>query len=102
MSTGVIASQETASSPSVTADGVSILRAALYVDGFNLYHAIDDLDRPFLKWLDLWALGERILDRKTERLVRKVYCTAQKPGEPAKNQRHAASRRAIPTSCLYP
>ncbi len=28
-----------------------------YIDGLNLYHAIDDLNRPHLKWVDLWALS---------------------------------------------
>lgn len=31
-------------------------RFIAYVDGFNLYHAIDDLRRPELKWLDLQGL----------------------------------------------
>ena len=31
-------------------------RIIAYVDGFNLYHAIDNLNRPALKWLDLNAL----------------------------------------------
>ena len=28
------------------------MRVACYIDGFNLYHAIDDLDKPHLKWLE--------------------------------------------------
>ena len=42
-------------------------RAALYVDGYNLYHGLDDFiatsphPRPhYLKWVSLWALGEEI------------------------------------------
>jgi hypothetical protein len=31
-----------------------------YIDGFNLYHAIDDLEKPHLKWLDLNALSKRL------------------------------------------
>lgn len=31
-------------------------RIIAYVDGFNLYHAIHELNRPALKWLDLQAL----------------------------------------------
>ena len=31
-------------------------RVAVYVDGFNLYHAIDELRDNQLKWLDLWQL----------------------------------------------
>lgn len=32
-------------------------RLALYVDGFNFYHAVNDLKRPHLKWVDLAALA---------------------------------------------
>ena len=64
------------------------MRAALYIDGFNFYHAVDNLNQPFLKWLNLWALGNRIIDTKTESLVRVVWCTAKKPHSPEKNQRH--------------
>lgn len=31
-------------------------RFIAYVDGFNLYHAIDDLNEPHLKWLDVSSL----------------------------------------------
>lgn len=96
MSDPVNALREIASPPQATACGVSFseaddtskARAALYVDGFNLYHAIDNLGEPFLKWLNLWALGERILPRKSQKLVRVVYCTAKKKDDPAKLRRH--------------
>lgn len=96
MSVSVIARPVTASSPSVMADGVSISevsqkrRAALYVDGFNLYHALDELMQPHLKWLNLFALGSRILNRNQETLVKVRYFTALKPGPKAidKNKRH--------------
>ena len=29
------------------------VRAAFYIDGFNLYHAIDRMGQPHLKWLNL-------------------------------------------------
>ena len=32
-------------------------RVIAYVDGFNLYHAIHELGKPHLKWLDLHALA---------------------------------------------
>ncbi|WP_024578150.1 MULTISPECIES: NYN domain-containing protein [unclassified Afipia] len=53
----------------------SILRAAVYIDGFNLYHAIADLGAPHLKWVNLHALSQQII-RKNERLERVVWCTA--------------------------
>jgi hypothetical protein len=33
------------------------MRVACYIDGFNFYHALDDLAKPHLKWVDLWALS---------------------------------------------
>ena len=36
------------------------MRVACYVDGFNLYHAIDDLQKSHLKWLDLRALAQSL------------------------------------------
>ena len=51
------------------------LRAAVYIDGFNLYHAIDDLNEPHLKWVNYDALSRRII-RRGEQLARVVWCTA--------------------------
>jgi len=33
-------------------------RTIVYIDGFNLYHALDDLRENHLKWVDLWALSQ--------------------------------------------
>ena len=30
-----------------------MVRVAAYIDGFNLYHAIDQLGDPLLKWADI-------------------------------------------------
>ena len=91
----VIASRETRSHPVNSGRGVSVFqgteksRAALYIDGFNLYHAIDDLGQPHLKWLNFAALGERIIDRNKERLAKVRWFTAIQPRAPAdKNNRH--------------
>ena len=55
-------------------------KVGFYVDGFNLYHAIDDLGQPHLKWLDLRALGQLLLDESKygKELARVVYRTAYK------------------------
>lgn len=50
-------------------------RAIVYIDGFNLYHAIDDLGEPHLKWLDLWTLSQKLLLQNQE-LVEVKYFTA--------------------------
>ena len=36
-------------------------RVSVYIDGFNLYHAIDALNENHLKWLDLWKLSETLV-----------------------------------------
>ncbi|HEY8260515.1 MAG TPA: NYN domain-containing protein [Methylosinus sp.] len=51
-------------------------KAALYVDGFNLYHALHDNGDNFLKWLNLWRLGELLCEERAYRLVKVVFCTA--------------------------
>jgi uncharacterized LabA/DUF88 family protein len=34
------------------------MRVAAFIDGFNLYHAIDNTGLSHLKWLNLWSLCE--------------------------------------------
>lgn len=54
------------------------MRARVYVDGFNLYHAISDMGEPHLKWLDLWALAAKVIPQ-TEILSGVTYCSAYYP-----------------------
>lgn len=53
-------------------------KASFYVDGFNLYHAIDDLNQAHLKWLDIRALCQRLMANRgtAKEIGRIVYCTA--------------------------
>ncbi|WP_309086419.1 NYN domain-containing protein [Chelativorans sp.] len=71
------------------------IRSALYVDGFNLYHAVKDLNEPFLKWCNLWRLGEIIIPSKSEKLVKVVFCSAYYPGDQAKRWRHDQLMNAL-------
>jgi len=41
----------------------NVQRVSVYVDGFNLYHAIDDLKNNTLKWLNLALLGQNLLQK---------------------------------------
>lgn len=70
-------------------------RAALVIDGFNLYHAIDDLGENFLKWVNLWRLGEIIIPSHTESLVSVTFCTAFYPGDFGKRIRHDKFNEAL-------
>ena len=56
--------------------GVALERVNAFIDGYNLYHAIDNLRQPHLKWLDLRALCECFISRKTQRLEEVFYFSA--------------------------
>lgn len=51
-------------------------RVAVYVDGFNMYHALDDLKKNYYKWLNLWKLSELLISRNTQCIVKVCYFTA--------------------------
>ena len=69
-------------------------RAGIYVDGFNLYHALDDLGQPYLKWLSLWKLAERLAKARGYDVEKVVFCTAMFPGDFGKQKRHQAYNAA--------
>lgn len=69
-------------------------RAAIYYDGFNLYHAVDNYRKPYLKWLDLKALG-RALALKSEVVKRVVWCSAFSPDTRAKLKRQEDYKKAL-------
>ena len=65
-----------------------VLRAALYVDGFNLYHPIDLSGDHHLKWIGLWRLGELLCADENMKLVKVVFCTAVPRHLPEQRDRH--------------
>lgn len=65
-------------------------RAALYIDGFNLYHPIHERGEPFLKWANLWRLGEIFCGPLRLDLRKVVFCTAVPKDDEAKSRRHEA------------
>jgi uncharacterized LabA/DUF88 family protein len=69
-------------------------RVAVYVDGFNLYHAIHELRQPHLKWLDLMRVAKSLL-RKNEELVRACYFSAYATWLPGPYHRHLAYTSAL-------
>ena len=70
-------------------------RAALFVDGFNLYHSVNDLGENFLKWTNLWELGNIIIPSNSEELVEVHFCTAYYPGDHGKRVRHEKYNNAL-------
>jgi hypothetical protein len=72
-----------------------------YIDGFNLYHAIDDLRKPHLKWLDLKALATSICG-ENETLVATKYFSAHATWLPSAFIRHkvyVAALRHVGVEC---
>jgi uncharacterized LabA/DUF88 family protein len=68
-------------------------RVAVYVDGFNLYHALRRMPTPQapdkrLRWLDLMALSRRLLRPRDEQLVKVTYFSAYADWMPAERRRH--------------
>lgn len=62
-------------------------RVNVYIDGFNLYHAIDDLNDNCLKWLDLWKLSENIINQ--HQVLNEVkYFSAYATWRPDSYKRH--------------
>jgi uncharacterized LabA/DUF88 family protein len=64
-----------------------MFRVNVYIDGFNLYHAIDDLGDDSLKWLDLYKLSEHILN-KYQTLHDVKYFSAYATWRPDSYKRH--------------
>jgi uncharacterized LabA/DUF88 family protein len=76
-------------------------RVGCYVDGFNLYHAVHDLRKPHLKWLDLWALAQSLC-RPKEHLVKVAYFSAYAtwlPGAYARHREYVKALRHIGVEC---
>lgn len=75
-------------------DAKSPQRAAVYIDGFNLYHPIREMGEPFLKWCNLWQLSEIICQPNGLRLARVVFCTAMPLHNPDSLGRHRTFNNA--------
>jgi len=44
-----------------------------FIDGFNLYHAINNLNQSHLKWLNLHSLSKTFIKSKSEILSKVFY-----------------------------
>ena len=71
-------------------------RVRVYIDGFNLYHAIAALKDTRLKWLNFWKLSETFL-RPGEALVEVNFFTAVLTWNYDKQQRHVNFIKACET-----
>jgi len=69
-------------------------RVIAYIDGFNFYHAIDELKKPHLKWVNLWSVADSLL-RSNQKLQAVKYYSAYARWIPGAYHRHIAYVRAL-------
>lgn len=77
-------------------------KVACYIDGFNLYHGIDDLNKPHLKWVNLYGLAGSFLYAK-ERLVGVNYFSAYATWlryQYPRHQAYVAALEYVGVSCV--
>jgi uncharacterized LabA/DUF88 family protein len=72
------------------------VNAICYVDGFNLFHGIKELQEPVLKWLDLWTLAQSLVTQ-SDVLTGVIYFTAVADWNPEKAARHRKYIAALRT-----
>lgn len=70
-------------------------RVISFIDGFNLYHAIDDLNKNNLKWVNLWGLSSAFITPSTDTLENVYYFTAYATWLPDRHLRHREYVKAL-------
>lgn len=73
------------------------MKAACYIDGFNLYHAIDAFRDQTLKWTDLASLARSYL-RDGDAMEAVYFFTALNTWDMGKRQRHVNYVNALEAS----
>ncbi len=77
------------------------IRVAAYIDGFNIYHAIDDANRAargglnHLKWVNLWSLMACFTDPVLHDIVSVKFFTAYPTWKPDQKIRHREYVKAL-------
>ena len=64
------------------------MRVSAYIDGFNLYHAVERHGQPHHRWLDLVKLCGRFVPAKTAVLSEVNYFSAYAHWKPEQMSRH--------------
>jgi len=83
-------------------------RVCCYIDGFNVYHAMDDMNRVrrgainYLKWLDLSALMRKFIDPSVHEIAEIYYFSAYMTWNPERVERHKAYVEALQQTGVKP
>lgn len=85
-----------------------VKRVICYVDGFNLYHAVDEMSQivgtpcNHYKWLDLWKLTTCFTDPHHHRVDAVHWFSAIKDGNKPRMTRHEDYRDALEATGVKP
>ena len=72
-------------------------RVNVYIDGFNLFHSTLQFAHPNFRWLNLFELSERIINKKVEEISAVYYFSALTTWKPAKAKKHLFYIHALRT-----
>lgn len=78
------------------------IRVECFVDGFNLYHAVENLGLPHLKWFDLRGLIEAFTDPVKHEIASVYYFSAYATWLPTAYERHRQYVAAIQARGVTP
>lgn len=70
-------------------------RVAAFIDGFNMYHSLDENGLRQYKWLNYWALAEKFITASTEELTKVYYFSALAKWDTEKVARHQNYIKAL-------
>ena len=79
-----------------------MVRVAAFIDGFNLYHAIDDLGAHYLKWVNLRRLCAQFAPAPQYSLIQVNYFSAYATWQPDRYKRHREFVRASKLAGVTP
>lgn len=77
-------------------------RVICFIDGFNLYHALDALKKPHLKWLDLRKLFTLLAKPRSQIITQILFFSAYPTWKPASYHRHRIYTDALKASGVTP
>lgn len=70
-------------------------RVSCFIDGFNMYHAIDELNKNYLKWVNYYGLASAFIKPSQEKLIGVYYFSAFPHWNHKKLRRHKNFNDAI-------
>lgn len=77
-------------------------RVICFVDGFNMYHALDELKKPYLKWLDLKKLFSHFVKTKSQIITQILFFSAYPTWKPNSYRRHRIYVAALSSTGVIP